>query len=276
MDSNTNGTPRIATYQITPPGGYWNEPDNGKYSIVTNSNAVFDADVPTPHSVLAGTIGQFTVTAPPATPTATGTANKVTTAGATTHTISVTYADDLAIDVGTLGDNDISVKGPTGTFATTLIGVNIPSNGTPRIATYNLTPPGGSWNSADIGTYTITLNANAVFDADTPTPRSVPVGTIGSFTVELPAPFVVNALNDESVDTDGKLSLREAIIKAEQFPSTTDEITFDPVLTASGSVTISLSAFDTGLDNTEVGATAFVIASPMTITGPTGNKGITI
>jgi CSLREA domain-containing protein len=276
VDMNTNGSPRTAIYSMIPPGGYWNEPDNGIYTITMNPNVVFDTDAPTPRSVPAGNMGQFTVTAPPATPTAKATASNVTTPGGTSHTITVTFADDLAIDVTTLGDNDISVKGPTGTLATTLTGVDIATNGTPRIATYNLTPPGGSWNGAHAGAYTITMNANSVFDADTPTPRSVPAGSIGSFTVELPSPFVVNTLNDESVDTDGKLSLREAIIKAEQFPSTEDEVMFDPVLTDNGSVTISLSQFDTGLDNSEVGPTAFVIASPMTITGPTGNHGITI
>jgi CARDB len=38
----TNGSPRTATYQIIPPGGAWNTPDNGSYAISLEASQVFD------------------------------------------------------------------------------------------------------------------------------------------------------------------------------------------------------------------------------------------
>ena len=50
------------------------------------------------------------------------------------------------------------------------------------VVTYQITPPGGAWTSADNGTYTVTLGGTPVTDlAGNP----VPPGPVGTFTVSL-------------------------------------------------------------------------------------------
>lgn len=60
IDSNTNGTPRIAiaTYQIDAPGGVWDATDNGNYTIALQGNQVSDIDG---NVANAGTLGSFSV-----------------------------------------------------------------------------------------------------------------------------------------------------------------------------------------------------------------------
>src|SRR5205823_5885352 len=102
---------------------------------------------------------------------------------------------------------------PDGSFlAVTSVTVDAGTNGTPRVATYTFTPPGGSWDGPDSGTYTVSIAANQVFDTDGP--NAVAAGTLGTFAVLIPRTFTVNATNDQTTDTDGKLSLREALAKA--------------------------------------------------------------
>jgi hypothetical protein len=115
----------------------------------------------------------------------------VTSAGGISYQFSVTYSDPNAISIPSIGDGDVSVSGPGGfSQAATLVFVDINSNGTPRTATYNITPPGGSWDSADDGTYTLAMNANQVFNTDS-TPLAVPAGTLGTFNVNIPEPTVL-------------------------------------------------------------------------------------
>jgi hypothetical protein len=47
--------------------------------------------------------------------------------------------------------------------------------------TYQITPPGGSWISADNGTYIITLRGQTITDSGG---QTIPTGTLGSFEVE--------------------------------------------------------------------------------------------
>src|SRR5262249_939562 len=125
----------------------------------------------------------------------------VTTSGGMSYILTVAYADATAINVSSLGDTDIHVTGPGGfdTFAK-FQGVDVNSNGSPRVATYSLTPPGGSWDSADDGNYTVNMEPNQVADSDG---NPVPAGTLASIRVLIPRTLVVNATNDEATDTDG-------------------------------------------------------------------------
>src|SRR5262249_40199658 len=88
--------------------------------------------------------------------------------GANTQLVVITYVDDAGIDVGTLSNGDITVTGPGGPIPAAFVSVDDNTNGTPRTATYQFTPPGGYWNGDDNGSYSVGLNANAVFDADAP------------------------------------------------------------------------------------------------------------
>ncbi|MFT3830525.1 MAG: Ig-like domain-containing protein [Opitutaceae bacterium] len=85
-------------------------------------------------------------------------------AGATGHSFTVEYTDALGIDVSTIGTDDIVVTGPGAIGALNVTGATVsPSgNGTPRTATYTIAAPGGTWNDADNGTYTVALNDGAV------------------------------------------------------------------------------------------------------------------
>ncbi|HWQ13244.1 MAG TPA: right-handed parallel beta-helix repeat-containing protein [Roseiflexaceae bacterium] len=114
-------------------------------------------------------------------PTASLTAGDVTL-GAATYQFTVTYDDNLALDVGTIGTGDVTVSGPNGfSQQATLVGVPA-SNGSQRIATYQISAPGGSWNMADNGDYTVTLNANQVSDT---AGNGAAAGPLGGFTVDL-------------------------------------------------------------------------------------------
>jgi len=102
----------------------------------------------------------------------------------------------------------------------------------------------------------------------------------------VPESPVVTSLADNVTAGDGACTLREAIANINTASDTTagdcasgeaaDTITFDPGLVAGGDATISLTLFDTGQDSGELGPTAFIITSQITISGPTGDNGITV
>src|ERR1041385_8185899 len=72
-------------------------------------------------------------------PTAVATAANVTTGGGTSYSFTVLYADDGAIEVSSLGADDVRITGPGGfDVAAAFVGVNFNFNGTPRIATYSI------------------------------------------------------------------------------------------------------------------------------------------
>ncbi|MFL5330834.1 MAG: choice-of-anchor Q domain-containing protein [Gemmataceae bacterium] len=162
----------------------------------------------------------------------------VTSSGASTYSFVVIYTDETGIDTTTINTADVSITG-AGSFTSPT--VSISGSGTSVTATYTFTAPGGSFDAGDNGTYTISLNGSQVFDLDTPTPNSVPGQTLGTFAVGIGANFVVNAKNDESTDTDGKVSLREAILANNATPGIAQNtITFDSIVFNSAS-TITLA-----------------------------------
>lgn len=155
-------------------------------------------------------------------------AANVTAPGGTSFTVTITYVDETGINLSTIDLNDITVSG--GGFATpakpTMLSTS--GSGTKVTAVYTFTPPGGSWDLADVGAYSINLGANEVFDTDGP--NAAPAGKIGSFRVILPVTFVVDLASDEDNGntSKGDLSLREAIRLANENAGGFDTITFDP------------------------------------------------
>src|SRR3954451_12061344 len=97
--------------------------------------------------------------------------------------------------------------------------------------TYRFTAPGGAWDLADNGSYTVNLAANQV---KTVTNVPIPAAQIGAFTVLVPTLFTVTNLNDA-----GAGSLRQAILDANALTGP-DQIDFAPSLFAAGPATISL------------------------------------
>jgi len=136
----------------------------------------------------------------------------VTTVGATRYTFTVTYADDVAIDVSSLDNSDICVTGPDGyAQSAAFVSVNVSTDGTPRVATYCITPPGGVWDSGDSGTYTIAIEADQVTDTEG---AAVPAGTLGSFNASIGILFVdqrAAGLNTGTSWTDAYTDLQDAL-----------------------------------------------------------------
>jgi hypothetical protein len=156
-------------------------------------------------------------------PTVSGTFANVTTTGGSVYTLQLTYRDDVAINVANISTGqDISVTGPNGFFAwATNTAVDNNSNGTPRVATYTFTPPGGMWSGFDNGTYTVSIAKNAVYNLSA---HPVPAGDIGQFQVAAAANNFLVTNNSDS----GPGSLRAAIGMANSAAGTPDKITFDP------------------------------------------------
>ncbi len=119
-------------------------------------------------------------------PTAKATAPDITRPLATPQLINVTYRDNAAIDVTSIGEGDIQVEGPNGfSQIATFVRTMASENGTPRVAVVRIAPPGGRWDAADNGLYSIRLNAGAVLDVSGNAP---PAGVIGSFAVRITTP----------------------------------------------------------------------------------------
>jgi hypothetical protein len=99
--------------------------------------------------------------------------------GSTLMTFTVTYSDNLALNLGSLGSGDIVVSGPQGySQAAALVSVN--GTGAWRTVTYQVGAPGGTWGSEDAGIYTFTLAAGAVTDS---VGNATPARTLGTLLV---------------------------------------------------------------------------------------------
>src|SRR5262249_46754263 len=104
----------------------------------------------------------------------------VTKFGVTSYSFQVTYTDDTAVKVSTIDTNDLTISGPGGvTF--TGAKVDIATDGTPRVVTYTITPPGGFWDTADNGTYLVSSVAGQVTDTSG---NGITTGIIGQFNVQ--------------------------------------------------------------------------------------------
>ncbi|WP_353475011.1 CBM35 domain-containing protein [Salipiger sp. H15] len=111
-------------------------------------------------------------------------AASIASAGGSSTTVTVTYADNVAIDASSIGVNDITVSGPGGALVVTGVSLSVGSDGTPRSATYTVAAPGGSWDTGDNGTYTVALLGGQVVDTSgNPVAANV---ALTSFSVAVP------------------------------------------------------------------------------------------
>jgi hypothetical protein len=100
-----------------------------------------------------------------------------------TFTFDITYSDNVAVDINSIGVGDVLVTGPNGySELATPIKVDVLSNGTPRTVTYQAIAPEKILDSADSGKYTIALQANQVTDTGG---LAVAPGVLGSFEVSV-------------------------------------------------------------------------------------------
>ncbi|WP_203595634.1 hypothetical protein, partial [Salipiger sp. PrR003] len=80
--------------------------------------------------------------------------------------------------------SDITVTGPGGALSVTGVSVNVGTDGSPRSATYTVAAPGGTWDTADNGAYTVALQAGQV--VDTSGNAVAANGALTSFNVAVP------------------------------------------------------------------------------------------
>jgi hypothetical protein len=99
------------------------------------------------------------------------------------YTFTVSYSDDWKMDGATLDDSDIRVTGPNGVEQlATLVRVYGEQNQTAKNATYQITPPGGTWDVGDSGSYTVSIEPDAVSDTEG---NFIPSGNLGNLTIDL-------------------------------------------------------------------------------------------
>ncbi len=207
-DMDQDGVTDIGVY--TPDGSgatgttasewYWfvsnlTEPTPGIVYVLSTPNRQFD-DTPLGHDIFAKfgntyampIVGNFdpplSVPSNPLTqPQAALSALDVTTAGTTTYTFMVMYTDNVAVNVSSIDGSDVVVSGPNGfSQAAELVSVDNSSSGTPRTATYRINAPGGNWDAADNGTYTVSMQNNQVSDMSN---HYVQSGALSSFKVSI-------------------------------------------------------------------------------------------
>ncbi|MCA8987832.1 MAG: trypsin-like serine protease, partial [Planctomycetaceae bacterium] len=180
-----DGTTLTVDYGFDGPGGVWNANDNGSYQFVTLNNQL-PSDFPNQSGYTQ--LGTFTVNVPVDSqiPAASGTLPDLTRGGAPEQNIRVIYSDNFGIDASTLGNNDVVIRKTDGTFLTSanLLGDNTRRDAGTIQALYTFTPPGGTWDSSDNGTYQIIVRGNSISDTSG---HFVNQTTIDTFSVNIPA-----------------------------------------------------------------------------------------
>ncbi len=235
-DSNSNGTPVTASYQVDAPGGSWDDADNGTYTIVLRDEEVSDTQG---NFIVGETLGSFQVDVPEpiidtTPPTPALTASNVTNVGETTYQFTVTYTDDIAVNSTTVDNQDTRITGPGGfDQAATLVNTVINNDGTVVTATYEIITPGGGWTETDNGIYTISLEENQVSDTSD---NFIPGSNLGSFEVNL-------------LDTVGQYDVFEqSFTDAGNYSNPYTQLSATATLTAPDNQTYSIPLFWDGGD----------------------------
>ncbi|RMG14980.1 MAG: hypothetical protein D6728_01620, partial [Cyanobacteria bacterium J055] len=94
------------------------------------------------------------------------------------YTFTVAYSDNVGVDASSLDSNDVRVTGPNSfTQLANFVGVNANNE-----ATYRINAPGGTWETIEDGTYSVSIEGSQVSD----TSRNFALsGTLGSFSVNV-------------------------------------------------------------------------------------------
>ncbi len=139
----------------------------------------------------AWSIGAYQPGNPAAAPTATLNAANVSMAGygQTSYTFTITYTGAAGITPSSLAGSVVRVDPRGGGTPVTATMVSTVPNGPTDpwgdaqsfTVTYQMTPPGGSWTSADNSTYTVDLGGSPVSDTFG---QTIPLGPDGTFQVQ--------------------------------------------------------------------------------------------
>lgn len=99
--------------------------------------------------------------------------------GASSLQFSVTYSDAAMVNPATLDSADIVIQGPSNfSQRAKLVSLDTRTPGPTRTATYRFDAPGGFFDSADNGTYTLSLASYQVADVNNNFAPSAKLGTI--------------------------------------------------------------------------------------------------
>ncbi len=163
----------------------------------------------------------------------------VTAAGAKLYTFTVTYADPSKVKRASLGAGDLVVTGPGGFKATAKFVSAVPGANAASIkATYTIVPPGGTWNAADNGTYTVKLQAKQIADAKGNT--NAVARTVGTFKVNIASSVIPSILGTYNGILDipnvGHYKNAALVIKTQSATGA-----YTGTLTASGSIAVKVS-----------------------------------
>ena len=180
-----SGQKITAHYTITGPGGLFDVPDNGTYTVSLDSPQVADT---IGRTVTAGPVGTFNVhIIPDTTPPSVSLTSyqSVTDLNVSQVTIMLTISDPAGVDLDSVQNGQfVTISGPSLSAAPArLVGVDASADGKQVMATYAIDAPAGSFHQADNGTYQIALTGGAIRDlkgnfvADRP--------SVGSFTVNV-------------------------------------------------------------------------------------------
>lgn len=189
-DANGSGKRAEVTFTLAAPGGSWDAADNGSYQIQVVDGAVADVGGARSGQVIGSFDVSIAGSAPPPAdaggPGSAVAAQQALTIGDTTERlVKVTYTDDVGIDLSSINAGDITVTGPGGQQLQVIdVSASPPGGGKVVTATYVVAAPGGTWDSADNGAYTITVPAGAVRDVN----GNASAAASGAFQVAVPAP----------------------------------------------------------------------------------------
>jgi hypothetical protein len=154
----------LATYRFNAPSGFWDNTDNGTWTLSTVANQVFDEEGFGTASLTLRSYNLF-FTTPGAALTSFVVAN-----GGSSATVTVQYsaASGQTMSWDSLGAGDIELRGPNGfsTIGSLLSRAPTQANGRwTYTVQYTLSAPGGTWNSADNGSYSVWVRSGQVLDS---------------------------------------------------------------------------------------------------------------
>ncbi len=154
--------------------------------------------------------------------------------GPSSFDLTVEYDEaDGAIDLNSADIEDITITpGPLN-----ITGINLGGNLQQLSVTYSVTPPGGNWDAADNGDYTVTMNADEIVDTAVTGTNTVPAGVLGQFTVAI-----------AEIDVSGN---GVSIADGDDTPATADATDFGNIEIGS-SATATFTIANTGVGTIEL------------------------
>lgn len=105
-------------------------------------------------------------------------------AAAQSFSFVIRFEDDDGVDVSDVGIDDVRVNNGDTVLVVSAAVVDNGADGSPRAVTYTVAPADGSFDAMDGGTYTVTLLAGQVSDADETSSSADQV--VGTFDVNIP------------------------------------------------------------------------------------------